>query len=224
MTSYNNEMDIETSVLSVLGQIGVDVELIVIDDNSQDNTSNIIKKLMTNEERMKAVFLQENIGTYKAKNLGLALATGDYLAFQDADDFSHPERLSESISKLEAEKHLVAVSSRYVRLTDQGQFISSKRIPIIRWSPLTLVIRREEVLKRLIKFDEVRFGADSEFFSRLIASFGIKSHSIIDKVLMVCRDRQGSLMKKDAVFFGFSKQRNEYMKNYNERILYNLKQ
>lgn len=222
MTSFNNEANIEKSIYSILNQYSVDIELIIVDDASSDSTVDIIKKITLYDSRVRPFFLNKNIGTYAAKNIALSMASGKYLAFQDADDFSHPERLIESILRLEKQKYLVAVSSRYIRLTDQGQFVSSKKIPLIRWSPLTLVIKREIVLTELREFDSVRFGADSEFFARLIASFGIKAHAIIDKVLMICSDRENSLMKENASFFGFSIQRKDYQNFYNERILREL--
>lgn len=222
MTSFNNEADIEKSIYSILNQYSVEVELIIVDDASNDSTVDIIKKIMLYDNRVRAFFLNKNIGTYAAKNIALNMASGKYLAFQDADDFSHPERLIESIFRLEEQKYLVAISSRYIRLTDQGQFVSSKKVPLIRWSPLTLVIKREIVLTELREFDSVRFGADSEFFARLIASFGIEAHTIIDKVLMICNDRENSLMKENTSFFGFSIQRNEYKNFYSERILREL--
>ena len=222
ITSYNNEGDIKNSILSILNQKEVEVELIIVDDASNDHTVDEIKDIMVCENRIKAVFLEKNVGTYKARNIALELASSEYLAFQDADDFSHPDRLRESITILEKNAHLLAVSSRYIRLTDKGQFVSIKKVPLIRWSPLTLVFRRQEVFSQLAKFDEVRFGADSEFFARFIATFGEKSHMIIDKVLMICRDRNDSLMKENANFFGLSEKRYHYIRQYNEKILYNL--
>ena len=193
----------------------------MVDDASDDNTVEILKKYQLKDKRIEVIFLKKNVGTYKAKNIALKYANGEYIAFHDADDYSHASRISSSISLLESKPSLLAVSSRYVRINNEGQFVSSKGIPLIRWSPLTLVFHRI-VIDHLIAFDEVRFGADSEFFSRFIAKFGHDSHVILDKVLMFCLDRDNSLMKNNIEFFGFSKARNVYQDLYNHRILNSL--
>lgn len=221
LTVYNGSEYIRTSIESILNQDYKNFELIVVDDASDDNTVEILKKYQLKDNRVAVIFLKKNVGTYKAKNIALKYANGEYIAFQDADDYSHTSRISSSISLLESKPGLSAVSSRYVRINNEGQFVSSKGIPLIRWSPLTLVFHRI-VIDHLIAFDEVRFGADSEFFSRYIAKFGHDSHVILDKVLMFCLDRDNSLMKNNIEFFGFSKPRNVYQDLYNHRILNNL--
>ncbi|TCB46518.1 glycosyltransferase family 2 protein [Acinetobacter terrestris] len=221
LTVYNCRDYVDVAIKSILNQDYTNIELIIVDDCSNDGTIEILKNYDQKDSRIKIIFLQENIGAYKARNIALKKINGKFIAFQDADDYSHVSRISESVKILEYDSKKVAVSSKYVRINDIGQFVSPKGIPLIRWSPLTLVFRRE-ILDLLFGFDEVRFGADSEFFSRIIAFFGKNSHVIINKVMMFCLDRNNSLMKKDIHFYGFSKNRNVYQDLYNHRILINL--
>jgi len=80
--TYNRAKDCLSSVRSVLGQTYANVEIIVIDDGSTDETS---ESLFSFDHRIKYI-RQENSGVSAARNTGLAAATGDYIAFLDSDD------------------------------------------------------------------------------------------------------------------------------------------
>lgn len=75
---FNREKSIEASINSVLNQIYGDLELIVVDDGSKDNTRNVIQSI--NDQRSKYIY-QENKGACKARNRRIYLAQGDYIAF-----------------------------------------------------------------------------------------------------------------------------------------------
>ena len=82
---YNAQNFIEDCVMSILNQTFKDIELILVDDGSKDNSLEICKMLADQDERV-MVFHQENGGSSSAKNAGLKIAKGDYVAFCDADD------------------------------------------------------------------------------------------------------------------------------------------
>ena len=67
----------------LLQQSYFNLEIIVIDDNSQDNTELIVNKLVKAHNNLKYIRLTENLGTYFAKNIGIQAAQGEYLFFQD---------------------------------------------------------------------------------------------------------------------------------------------
>jgi glycosyltransferase involved in cell wall biosynthesis len=94
--TYNRESILPKAIESVLRQTYPAIELIVIDDGSKDNT----KQLVESYPGITYVF-QENGGQGKARNTGLELATGYYLASLDSDDTWEPDFLSVCISKLE---------------------------------------------------------------------------------------------------------------------------
>ncbi len=86
MPCYNSEAHIDTAVQCVLQQTHSDVELIVIDDGSDDGTWHLLLRLVEqNPGRMK-MLAQEHRGPYPARNLGLSHSTGEFVAFLDADD------------------------------------------------------------------------------------------------------------------------------------------
>jgi glycosyltransferase involved in cell wall biosynthesis len=96
---YNAEKLIQESLLSILNQTYTNIECIVIDDASTDNTLNIIKNIK--DERITLVEKPINTGYTKSLNIGIEKATGKYIARMDADDFSYPERIAKQVSFME---------------------------------------------------------------------------------------------------------------------------
>lgn len=82
--AYNRAKTIVRSVKSVLNQTVKDIEVIVVDDKSTDNTAEVMQKCR--DKRVKYVCLPENSGACAARNKGIELAKGEYIAFQDSDD------------------------------------------------------------------------------------------------------------------------------------------
>lgn len=193
MTCYDCAAYVDVAIRSVLDQTHRDVELIAVDDASNDDTWDRLVAATQADERVKAVRLRRNVGTYAAKNVGLSLARGDFLAFQDADDWSCPERFALGLALLRRRPWLQAVGCEYVRLQDDGRFWSSLVWPLQRRTPNSVLFRRR-VLDRLGAFDEHRFGSDSEFVARLLAAFGPRSLHRLGLPLIVAARRDNSLM------------------------------
>jgi teichuronic acid biosynthesis glycosyltransferase TuaG len=95
--AYNAELYIEQAIISVLNQSYTDFELIIIDDGSIDSTLAIVKRYTSIDNRIK-YFYQQNAGQGKARNLGLSAASGNLIAFLDADDYWHPDKLNVQLS------------------------------------------------------------------------------------------------------------------------------
>ncbi len=82
--TYNRIQTIERAINSVLNQTFQNFEILIIDDASTDNTSELIKSI--SDSRLRYHKLSENSGGGAARNKGIELSTGDYLAFLDSDD------------------------------------------------------------------------------------------------------------------------------------------
>lgn len=89
---YNGAATIERAVESVLGQILKPLEIIVVDDASTDNTVSLLERKFSGA--IKLIKLQENGGSSVARNAGMDAARGAYIAFLDADDTWHPDKLT----------------------------------------------------------------------------------------------------------------------------------
>lgn len=82
--TYNRGNLIKKSIESILMQTYKDFELIIVDDNSSDNTESIVKSIEDN--RIKYIRLNKNVGANKARNIGIENSLGEYIAFNDSDD------------------------------------------------------------------------------------------------------------------------------------------
>ncbi|MGE5423480.1 MAG: glycosyltransferase family 2 protein, partial [Ignavibacteriales bacterium] len=109
IATYNCSSYITRAVQSALDQTYPNVEVIVIDDGSTDNTPEILQSF---RDRIRVVF-QENRGPAAARNAGLAMAGGKYVAILDADDYWLPERLEKMISVLEDGPYDLLISNFY---------------------------------------------------------------------------------------------------------------
>jgi hypothetical protein len=224
MTVHNGAGYLESSCMSILNQFGVVPDLVIIDDGSTDNTWKIISDLKQRyADRIRCIRLKQNVGTYKAKNTALKMCKTEYVAFQDADDWSHPERLIKALGWLRANSRNVAVTSRYVRLDKKGIFSSPAVWPIRQWSPNTVVIRRKEVMEKVGFFDEVSVGADTDYFERIRAAFGDRRINFQKEVLLVAMKLPTSLMHNEATGLsenGYSAARVAYREKSAERLLH----
>ena len=96
--TYNRERTLLRAVNSVLGQTYGNIELIVVDDGSKDGTADSLKEI--SDPRLRLVRTESNMGACAARNLGIAMAQGEWVAFQDSDDFWYPEKLEKQLAAL----------------------------------------------------------------------------------------------------------------------------
>jgi len=100
MPTYNRAKIIGRSIQSVTAQTYPDVELIVVDDGSTDNTSDVVAEYARNTTRSIVYHWKENGGCASARNKGLQIATGELVAPLDSDDTWAPEALTNLIASI----------------------------------------------------------------------------------------------------------------------------
>ena len=100
--TYNREKTIKRAIDSILNQTYKDIEIIIVDDCSKDNTEEIIKQYKDN--RIKYIKLDKNSGACAARNKGIELAKGQYIAFQDSDDYWKSDKLEKQLENMKKEK------------------------------------------------------------------------------------------------------------------------
>lgn len=97
--TYNRAKVISRAAQSVLDQTVSDLELIIVDDRSSDDTEEEVRKLQAKDERVIYIKHEENRGGSSARNTGIGQAQGEYLAFLDSDDEWWPEKLEKQLKK-----------------------------------------------------------------------------------------------------------------------------
>lgn len=97
---YNTGQYLRESIGSIMNQTFRDLEIIVVNDGSTDNSEEIIRELMAEDERI-TIIIQENQGLSCARNSGMRIATGKYLYFMDSDDSLDLNALEHCYTKCE---------------------------------------------------------------------------------------------------------------------------
>ena len=100
---YNGALYLEKTVESILAQDYENIELILVDDGSSDNSKDLMQQLAEQNSRIKA-FYNTNSGVAHARNFGIAQSKADFIAFCDQDDLWLPSKLSQQIPLFENEK------------------------------------------------------------------------------------------------------------------------
>lgn len=177
---YNGLPYLRESIDSILKQTYTDFEFIIIDDCSTDESWKVLTEYAEKDKRIRLFKNEENLGLTKSLNKGLKLAQGKYIARQDADDISLPERFEKEFVILEEDPDIILVSCIIESMDSQGQHqhllkrdCESELIP---WCLLfynyigghsQVLFRREQVLELGGYDEQYRYAQDYELWTRL---------------------------------------------------------
>lgn len=120
MPVYNGERHITDAVNSILRQAYRDFEFIIVNDGSDDGTLRILENIQ--DDRI-ILMSQENIGLTASLNKAIRIAKGAYIARQDADDLSEPNRLERQIEYLRRHRNIALVGSWCSQIDEDGEEI-----------------------------------------------------------------------------------------------------
>jgi glycosyltransferase involved in cell wall biosynthesis len=129
MSVYNNEKHLDEAVNSILNQTFKNFEFVIINDGSNDNCFDILLEYQKSNNQL-LIIEQNNIGLTKSLNRGIKLARGKYIARQDADDKSLPERLEKQVQFLEANSGYFLVGADYKIIDENSNMIGKPEIPV----------------------------------------------------------------------------------------------
>ncbi len=185
--TYNAALLIERTLQSVIHQNGTyDIEIIIVDDCSTDETLTIIKNL--NCPFVKIIRQEHNQGPAAARNRGLAIASSDFMAFLDGDDFWEPDFLNETTKFLQTHPEAVAVSVMQRHKTFNGKESVVPHHPPVQqpvqlddfydfWAKYTHVCTGSALIRTSVakatggQREDFRVCEDLEFWA-LIATYG----------------------------------------------------
>ncbi len=125
---YNKARFIRGALLSVLNQSYSNLEIIIIDDKSTDDSLDIIEKFSVKDSRVVVVRKSLNQGVSEARNLGIKIAQGDYIAFIDADDIWHLHKIEEQVHFIEQKSNIDFIATSYDMIDDFNNYFSEKSI------------------------------------------------------------------------------------------------
>jgi hypothetical protein len=200
---YNGLPYLHAAISSILSQSFTDFELIVIDDGSVDGSASVIEEF----DDLRLRFLrQDNQGLARTLNHGISLARGKYIARQDQDDLSHPDRLTLQVAHMEAHQDCVLLGS-WAQIMEVDRLVerfhrhpideSTLRYQLLFNNPFvhSSVLLRRSALQQVGGYttDPARQPPeDYELWSRLSR---IGSVGNVGQVLLVYREIPGSMSR-----------------------------
>jgi Glycosyl transferase family 2 len=201
MPCWNASATIGMAMRSILMQTWHNLELVVVDDASTDDTLAKVKYLAAQDTRITVLRLPQNAGPYVCKNFALysGAVNGSYITGHDADDWAHPQRIERHMAAARAAGCLDTASMTYcLRMRSNGTFsrITEPRTVspdgVAKLARISCLFERDLLLNRLGSWDCVRFGADNEMVGRTEVLLGQKVKRLW-QVAMICLDSSNSL-------------------------------
>ncbi|MGC8958960.1 MAG: glycosyltransferase family 2 protein [Chloroflexia bacterium] len=143
MAVYNGAQYVREAIDSILSQTFPAFEFIVVDDGSTDDTPRILATY--SDPRVIVIPNESNRGLTRALNRGIRASRGKYIARQDADDTSFPERLERQVQFLESHPEVGLVGTG-------AQWVDAQGLPIQLWQPISDPVQIQEMLLSGIPF------------------------------------------------------------------------
>jgi tetratricopeptide (TPR) repeat protein len=171
MTVHKNNPMLKTAINSILNQTHKKLELLLIDDASQEKDQKIYHEFTRKDNRIKVIRQKTNSGTYSCRNLGIESARGEFVTFLDSDDWQHPQKVEHALDRLDENLDSVATLESYIRLSPAGR-LAKVGSWFARKSLMGITWRTDILRNKLGGFDEVRVSADSELLERAEVIFG----------------------------------------------------
>lgn len=205
---YNVEKYLDKCIDSVVNQTYTNLEIILVNDGSTDNSPAICNNWADKDNRIK-VISKENGGLSDARNAGLAAANGEYIAFADSDDYIEPDMYEKLINTIyQTESDIALCKFRYVYETEQYSVCSADSFDITEYSAFNAMSAliddriRQVVWNKLYKtqlikdilFDAGKFHED-EFWSYKVIGKASKIAEI-DYTGYNYLQRENSIMNK----------------------------
>lgn len=117
---YNGEKSIKSCINSIIGQTYKNLEIVLIDDGSKDNTAEICDEYATNDSRIKVIH-QKNEGVSVARNNGLKNVSGDYIMFVDADDYLDENACQNTLAIILSTKSDIVIANKVFHIGERMQ-------------------------------------------------------------------------------------------------------
>ena len=233
---YNVEKYLEKCINSLLSQTLEDIQIILVNDGSKDNSGNIAREYEKNNKNRIIYVEKENGGLSDARNYGLKYATGDFIAFLDSDDYIEKNAYEEMYNKAIEENadyvecDFIWEFPNKIRVDKQYPYKNKKEmlsfVRVVAWNKL---IKRQLIIDNNLEFPKGFRYEDVEFTYKLIPF--VNKFAYVDKPFIHYVQREGSIAnvqnERTAEIFTvldnvieFYKKNNIYEK-YRDEIEYN---
>lgn len=203
--SYNRRNSISVAIESVLKQSFADWELIIVDDGSEDNTSEEVKSFLINQ-RVQYVF-QKNQGVCSARNKGVSHASGEWIVFLDSDDVLFPDALENFKKAIESnQKAKIWKSGFQIRNGEKETIVLPEKNEFHSFIPGSFILKKE-LFDLVGGYDEkLKFSENTELFHRV----------------GLAKEAMEIILKPTVVYFNHSNGASKNLRNMTESLLHIL--
>lgn len=221
LTTYNREVLLKRALRSILMQVNVEFEVIIVDDCSLDNTKNIIFDFQKIDQRIRFFTNAKNMGNAYSRNKALSHSRGELVAFMDDDDEWIDKNKLEKQQKFLKKNPLIKLVFSNVIITDKKTYSEKVNLKMPKnikkhflgknnliYSPSVLTYRK--ILLEVNGFDEkIKKGVDSDLFRNLILKRDIKIACLDEfttKIYEDDRDRMTRVNNRRKIFISLHSQ------------------
>lgn len=197
MSVYNGERYLREAIESILGQTSADFEFIIVDDASTDSSPQIIRSY--DDSRIRIINNNTNIGLTRSLNMAWEQACGEFIARQDADDISLPERFEKQLQYFKQYPETALLGTSTYIIDEKGKILEKRVIPANpsrnlfqnRSFPHGSVMFRNEIIHKLGGYNKFfRYSQDLELWLRIARHYQVRG---IPEKLYKLRFHRGSL-------------------------------
>lgn len=169
--AYNNEKYIDKCLNSIINQTYGNLEIIIINDCSTDNTEEIILKYKNKDERILYLKNDKNIGVGPTRNRGIEVSKGRYIYFLDSDDYIEPDCLEELYNAISEEYSFSCMTKGYKEIN--GEIIphsrSCEELMLLQSPSVCIRLFNKKVIQESnIRFSSLKIGEDLELVFKLM--------------------------------------------------------
>lgn len=199
---HNSSKYIEECLESVINQTYKDIEIIIVDDASTDNSLELVKNI--NDNRIKIIELKENAGAANARNKGIENATGNYICFLDSDDYWVLDKLEKQVKFIEDNNYIFIYSSYdYFK---KGKRKKAKVPKSLNYDQLlknhaiftsTVMLNMKYLTKEDIYMPNIKKGQDTATWWKILKK-GITAYSLPD-ILAIYRVGEASSLSSNKI-------------------------
>lgn len=232
--AYNNEKYIGKCIESVLNQTYQNIEIIIINDCSTDNTEDVIHKYLIKDDRISYYRNENNIGVGYTRNKGIELAKGKYIYFLDSDDYIEPNAIFDLYNVIKEDDSFSSTTSGFKEINGESMIYrrTKEELDLLQSPSVCIRLFNKSIIdKSNIKFSNLKIGEDLEFVFKLlifndkvsyinkpIYTYVIHNDSSIHK----SNENQMDVLKAIDTIEKYAKKRNQYDKFFEKLEFVNI--
>ncbi|MFC1994377.1 glycosyltransferase family 2 protein [Chloroflexota bacterium] len=209
MSVYNSEKYLGEAIDHILDQTFPDFDFIIVNDSSTDNSLEIIQSYI--DERIRIINNKRNMGLTKSLNKAIKQARGEYIARQDADDISLPNRFEEQIRYLEKHPQVALLGTSVHRIDEYGEIFGKIKVlekPVVKlfkgnqFNHGSVMFRKKVINELEAGYNELfRYCQDYELWLRIAKYYEIRNLTQVLYKLRLHQENVSFLRAKESALY-----------------------